>query len=98
MLDLLIWLVLGTIALWIFVLLPLMKKDLRENEEKKQSALANQRALCADFFDGSKSKIWKGTDNYLPAENMIAGAVENGYSVASREGADLSTTIVFVKN
>lgn len=98
MLDLLIWIVLGTIALWIFVLLPLMKKDLRENEAKKQTALTNQEALCSGFFDGSKSKIWKATDNYLPAENMIAGAIEHGYSVASRDGEGLSTTIVFVKD
>lgn len=93
--EILLFLLLGLFALWFFVIGPAIKKDLAENKQKEETAVANSAALIREFFDGSKSKIWKGTDNYLPAENMIAGAVENGYRVASREGTGLSTTIVF---
>lgn len=95
MLEFFALMVLGVIALWIFVILPTMRKDQKDNEQKKQHALENQGTIFREFFDGTPSKIWKATDNYMPAENMISGGINHGYRTASREGAGLSTTIVF---
>lgn len=95
MMEIFGFIVLGTIAAWVFVILPLMRKDLKENEQKKQTALKNQDTIFRDFFDGTQSKIWKATDNHMPTENMVAGGINHGYKTASREGEGLMTTIVF---
>lgn len=95
MIEIFGFIVLALIAAWVLVILPSIRKDHRDNEEKKQAALKNQDTIFRDFFDGSPTKIWKATDNHMPTENMISGGITHGYKTASREGEGLLTTIVF---
>ena len=97
MIEIFGFIVLALIAAWVLVILPSIRKDHRDNEAKKQTALKNQDTIFRDFFDGSPTKIWKATDNHMPTENMVAGAHTHGYTVLSRDGDDLSTKIVFAK-